>query len=671
MVNLITIDGSGHKVARTVRNREDFIKACNTPENIRNWDQYRETGEDKYKRALVQVNYNCQVNDGDPLKGNKTVSPFFFYDIDCRDHEECRSIIAQLLKMREELGLVGLAESVGYGVHAVGRRVPGTTILENQVRISMLTHTEMDTNNKENNRVVFHGPINDETTPLLDDALFTESLSDDEAAAEYQRLKKREKQGLEEVPPGAKKANKHYKPWEDGSKAPNSQLTIDNAQTSPAQTSDPFPVTERIRFIARGVMREKGLIESDFLDEGGRHTTVKMFLSGATQLLKKEELNGVLQELMPDHWNDQNIQQLVNDFYQNYTNPNQRLFKYQEQLFTQSRRLGGSEELIVNYHDPPVLLKNNKFASCFEWVIGLYSYPKYSGFDPTFIMAIFYCILFGLMFADAGYGLLFVLIAFIAVPVIGIKGNLKKSIQMFGWCGVSCIVMGILFGGLFGDLPVRLAVSMFGADEFQLALLLDPIKQPLVFLVISIGVGALHLITGMAIKFYMLCKRGKWLDALLDIGLWWVLFAGIALMAAGVTPWLLIGAAVAIVLTGGRNEKKWIMKPVKGLLGLYGLINYGSDLLSYSRILALGLASSIIAQVVNIMGTMGGNTVVGWIMLIAIGLVGHLINIGLNALGTFVHTSRLQYIEFFGKFYEDGGRKFKPASPVGEFSEID
>ena len=321
--------------------------------------------------------------------------------------------------------------------------------------------------------------------------------------------------------------------------------------------------------------------------------------------------------------------------------------------------------------DPPVLLKNNKFASCFEWVIGLYSYPKYSGFDPTFIMAIFYCILFGLMFADAGYGLLFVLIAFIAVPVIGIKGNLKKSIQMFGWCGVSCIVMGILFGGLFGDLPVRLAVSMFGANEFQLALLLDPIKQPLVFLVISIGVGALHLITGMAIKFYMLCKRGKWLDALLDIGLWWVLFAGIALMAAGVTPWLLIGAAVAIVLTGGRNEKKWIMKPVKGLLGLYGLINYGSDLLSYSRILALGLASSIIAQVVNIMGTMGGNTVVGWIMLIAIGLVGHLINIGLNALGTFVHTSRLQYIEFFGKFYEDGGRKFKPASPVGEFSEID
>ena len=228
MVNVITIDGSGHKVARTVRNREDLIRACNSPENIKNWQLYRETGEDKYKRTLVQVNYNCQVPDVAPLKGNKTVSPFFFYDIDCRDREECRKIIRQLLEMREKLGLVELAESAGYGVHAVCRRVTGTTILENQVRISMLTHTEMDTNNKENNRVVFHGPINDETTPLLDDALFTESLSDEEAAAEYLRLKKREKQGLEEVPPGAKKANKHYKPWEEGE-----ELKIKSAPPAP------------------------------------------------------------------------------------------------------------------------------------------------------------------------------------------------------------------------------------------------------------------------------------------------------------------------------------------------------------------------------------------------------------------------------------------------------
>ncbi len=228
MVNLIYIVG-GVKHCRPIKNRDALIAACNTPENIKNWEECRRTGEDKFKHALVQVNYNCQVAEGGALKGNKTVSPFFFYDIDCSDRDECQKIIKKLLKMRKKLGLVEVSESVGHGVHAVGRRVPGTTILENQVRISMLTKTEMDTNNKENNRVVFHGPINDETTPLLDDALFTEEYSDEEAAEEYRRLKDREKQGLEEVPKGAKKANKHYKPWEDD-KVDSSKLIVDSSK---------------------------------------------------------------------------------------------------------------------------------------------------------------------------------------------------------------------------------------------------------------------------------------------------------------------------------------------------------------------------------------------------------------------------------------------------------
>ena len=350
MINLITIDGSGRKVARPVTNREDLIRACNSPENVRNWDLYRQTHEDKYKRALVQVNYNCQVPEGGKLRGIKTVSPFFFYDIDCGDREECRRIIGKLLEMKDELRLVEVSESASYGVHAVGRRDPGKTILENQVRLSILTETEMDTNNKENNRVVFHGPINDETTPLLDDVLFTEQLSDEEAAEEFKRLKERERQGQEEVPPGAKKANKHYRPWkEQGEGAPhsapegatNASSADTNAIEAPSGAVGGAPVSDRTRFIAQGVMKEKGLLERDFLDEGGRHTSVKMFLSGATQLLTREETNGILAELMPDHWRDQNIQQLVSDFYQNYTNPSQRLLKYQENLFTQSRRLYG------------------------------------------------------------------------------------------------------------------------------------------------------------------------------------------------------------------------------------------------------------------------------------------------------------------------------------------
>ena len=147
MVNLIYVDGSGHKVARPIRNREELVKACNTPENVRNWNEYRTTGDVKKKFALVQVNYNCQAAEGEPLRGIQTVSPFFFYDIDCSDREECRRIMKELVERKDELGLVEVSVSASDGVHAVGRRVPGTTILENQVRLSMLTQTEMDTNN--------------------------------------------------------------------------------------------------------------------------------------------------------------------------------------------------------------------------------------------------------------------------------------------------------------------------------------------------------------------------------------------------------------------------------------------------------------------------------------------------------------------------------------------
>jgi len=214
MINLVYMQG-GKKYCRPIKSLDEYIRACNTRENIDNWNAYRETGDEKRKRRLVQVNYNCQVTEGGQLKGNETVSPFFFYDIDCANQEECRKIMAMLLERKEELELVEVSESASYGVHAIGMRRKGTTILENQVRLSILTKTEMDTNNKENNRVVFHGPIDDKTSPLVDERLFTLALTDEEAAEEFRRLKEREEQGLEEVPAGAKKSNKHYRPWEE------------------------------------------------------------------------------------------------------------------------------------------------------------------------------------------------------------------------------------------------------------------------------------------------------------------------------------------------------------------------------------------------------------------------------------------------------------------------
>ncbi len=333
--------------------------------------------------------------------------------------------------------------------------------------------------------------------------------------------------------------------------------------------------------------------------------------------------------------------------------------------------------------NPPILLDNNSYAKNFEWVLGMYSYPAYGKFDPTFIMSIFYFIIFGIMFADAGYGLMLSAICFAAVRFMHPSESMKRFLLMFGYCGISCIIWGVLLGSYFGDMPIAIMKNMLGMTDAQipnlallgasaptLALLFDPLQNPMAFLVLSLGIGAVHLIAGMAVKFTLLCKEGKWLDALLDIGAYWLLFAGLGLIfiIKPVGIWVTLSAVAIIVLTHGRAEKNIVMKLLKGLLGLYDLISYASDLLSYSRILALGLAAAVIAQVMNILGTMGGLSVVGIIAFIAAFLIGHLLNIALNVLGTFVHTSRLQYIEFFNKFYEDGGRPFEPALPSDKYT---
>ena len=332
----------------------------------------------------------------------------------------------------------------------------------------------------------------------------------------------------------------------------------------------------------------------------------------------------------------------------------------------------------------PILLKNNSFAANFEWVLGMYSYPMYGRFDPTFVMSIFYFIIFGIMFADAGYGLVLMLAGFLGVKIINPKESMKRFLLMFGYCGISCVIFGVLFGAYFGDFPLAFMRNVLGMAESELpnlalmgsaganlAVLFDPLQNPMGFLIFSLAVGAIHLIAGMAVNFVILCKKGQVLDAVFDIGAYWLLFAGVGLLVLvpSVGMWVAIAGVALIVLTHGRNEKNILMKFLKGLLGLYDLINYVSDLLSYSRILALGLAAGVIGQVVNILATMGGPSVGGIIVLILAFIVGHLLNLAINVLGTFVHTSRLQYIEFFGKFYEDGGVAFEPAIPSDKYTE--
>lgn len=341
--------------------------------------------------------------------------------------------------------------------------------------------------------------------------------------------------------------------------------------------------------------------------------------------------------------------------------------------------------------EPPILLKNNGFATNFEWVVGMYSYPKYGTFDPTFIMSIYYFVIFGLMFADVGYGALLVLVGFLAPKILHMKPSMTRMLNMFAYCGIACTVFGFVFGGWFGDLPYALMTGFGGFESAEAAkeaypifnglvitlngnpVSLNPLDNPMAFLVVSLAMGAVHLIGGMAVKFVLLCKQGEVFAAIFDIGSYWILFAGLGLIFVNPTVgWIVLGVgALMIVATYGRAQKNPIMRVLMGFKGLYDLINYASDLLSYCRILALGLAAAVMAQVFNLLATMGGPTPVGFVLLVVVLLIGHVLNIAINLLGSFVHTSRLQYLEFFGKFFEDGGAGFVPAEPSNEYSTVE
>lgn len=336
--------------------------------------------------------------------------------------------------------------------------------------------------------------------------------------------------------------------------------------------------------------------------------------------------------------------------------------------------------------EPPVLLCNNRFAANFEWVIGMYSYPRYGTYDPTFIMSIFYLVIFGLMFADFGYGLLLSVLCFGGIKLLNPRATMRRMLTMFGFCGISSAIMGAIFGGWFGNLPTAImeqvapnAVNSGVGHFFASGLWFNPLDDPMTFLVISLGVGAVHIIAGMAIKFVILCKEKHALEAICTILPYWVLFAGLGLLAvglvapgaipSGVAAGVSIAGAAMILLLNGVGQKSFFQWLIKGLGGLYGLISYASDLLSYSRILALGLVAGVIAKVINMITAMGTAGPIGFILMLIILILGHGLNIAINILGTFVHAARLQYIEFFGKFYEDGGEPFKPALPTEEYSE--
>ncbi|MDD2363135.1 MAG: V-type ATP synthase subunit I [Oscillospiraceae bacterium] len=321
--------------------------------------------------------------------------------------------------------------------------------------------------------------------------------------------------------------------------------------------------------------------------------------------------------------------------------------------------------------EPPVAFKNAMPAAAIEDITESYDMPSKTDVDPNPVMAFFYYAFFGLMLSDAGYGLLMALATGFILKFKKPEGNTRRNMQKFFICGLSTIFWGALFGSWFGDIVRVVSSTFFGKEVILGPIWFDPVTQPMKLLVFSLILGFIQVVVGLGVKFYMLWREGKRLDAIFDVGFWWILFAGIILLILPMVittsiPLGTIGKAVALIgvagllITGGRDSPSIVGKIFGGLGGLYGITGYFSDILSYCRLMALGLVTGIIGSVVNSIGSMMGDGILGAVMLGVVFIFGHLVNFGINALGAYVHCNRLQYVEFFSKFYEGGGRLFKP-----------
>ena len=304
-----------------------------------------------------------------------------------------------------------------------------------------------------------------------------------------------------------------------------------------------------------------------------------------------------------------------------------------------------SEDLEV-----PVKLKNNRFFKAFESITEMYSLPNYKGLDPTPLLAPFYMLFFGMMVGDFGYGAMITLACVLALKVFNLDESSKNFAKLFMWLGVSTTGWGLVYGAGFGD-------------KIQFDSLLNMNTDIMTIMGLSIGFGVFQILVALFVKAYMLIRTKQYFAAFADVGLWLITFVGIAMFAMGVSigKWIMICGMVGIVITNGRESSSTAGKLAEGAYALYGITNYVGDLVSYTRLMALGVAGGSIASAMNlIIGYLPSNIIVVLIIAPLLFVAVHVFNLLLGALGAYVHSCRLQYVEYFGKFYDGGGKAFKP-----------
>ncbi len=309
---------------------------------------------------------------------------------------------------------------------------------------------------------------------------------------------------------------------------------------------------------------------------------------------------------------------------------------------------------------PPTLAKNNRFVSPFETITDMFSRPGYHSLDPNPVMSIWYWLIFGMMMADAGYGLLLLVLGYAFKRMTRPRGEAAKLTDVLLFGSASTMIFGVLFGSYFGE-------------AFH-PILFSPLDNPMQMLIFSLIVGVLHLFTGLVLDMVQKARAGRFWDGIFDDLSWMLLITGLGclflkpLSFLG-APLAILGAAV-ILCTAGREKKGIFGKITGGLGGLYNVTGYMSDILSYSRILALGMATGVIGMVMNLLAGLVQGSVLGFICSLLIYVAGHLFNLVMGLLSAYVHDSRLQYIEFFGKFYEGGGEEFAPLTFAQRYVDV-
>lgn len=342
---------------------------------------------------------------------------------------------------------------------------------------------------------------------------------------------------------------------------------------------------------------------------------------------------------------------------------------YLEGWMPEGCKINNNKEFIIKVRpeeeneEVPVLVENHRIVEPFQSITNMYSVPNKHELDPNPVMAIFYILFFGLMLSDVGYGLLLTLGCLFLIKKKKYSRGEGKLVKLLTYCGISSVAWGIFFGSFFGDLiPIK------GV--------LNPLKDVMPVMGLALLLGIIHIYTGMFMKAIQLIREKKIFDAICDVGFWYLLLTGVFLLVIPIVAgdigifseigkYLAIIGLIGVVLTGGRKEKNIIKKCTKGVSSLYGITSYLSDVLSYSRLMALCLSTGVIAQVVNLLAGL-----VGPIPAILVGIIGHGFNLANSALGSYVHTSRLQYVEFFGKFYEGGGKEFTPFKYKNKYTKI-